>query len=532
MSTYDEVPYPTYALPQTHPRHLATIATLLGLAPPAANNCRILELGCGNGGNIIPMAYASPECECVGIDYSQKAIETGRQQIEALQLNNISLLQCSLDQLDESLGTFDYILCHGVYSWVSPNLQQAILHLFRQYLQPSGIGFVSYNTFPGWHQRGVIRKMMNHHVQRFPEDSPTQRIQRARQLLEFLVRAVPAQQSAYALSLRENLELLSNLPDAYLFHEYLEEYNEPTWFLEFCERLGEAGLRYLGDADFSTMLPTYGFQQEIRQELEDLAPNLLEREQYLDFLRNRMFRQTLVCHQEIRPRYDVRADRVASMFVASPLKQVDLQVDLTAGIEQEFRSPSDLTLITPHSHFKAALVLLQEAWPSTLPFSDLVVRATDLLSKVGINIDHETCSNSLAKSILTTYTALSRPLIELTTHPAPFGLQWSDKPFASELARLQAESTNLVSNLRHESVKLGEIERFLLGLLDGENSMEDLEEQLVRRCQPSEAESTVLVDLRKKYQEDHGEEWSKKATQEVLQSLARSALLIHSSIST
>ncbi len=241
MSTYDEVPYPTYALPQTHPRHLATIATLLGLAPPDANHCRILELGCGNGGNIIPMAYASPECECVGIDYSQKAIEAGRQQIKALQLPNISLLQCSLEQLDDDLGTFDYILCHGVYSWVSPDLQQAILHIFRQHLQPNGIGFVSYNTYPGWHQRGVIRKMMNHHVQRFPDESPTQRIHRARQLLDFLVRAVPAQQSAYALSLRENLELLSNLPDAYLFHEYLEEFNEPTWFLEFCESLGKPG---------------------------------------------------------------------------------------------------------------------------------------------------------------------------------------------------------------------------------------------------------------------------------------------------
>ncbi len=287
----------------------------------------------------------------------------------------------------------------------------------------------------------------------------------------------------------------------------------------------EAGLRYLGDADFSTMLPTYGFEPHIRSELEEWTPNLLEREQYLDFLRNRMFRQTLVCHQELRPRYDVRADRVVSMYVASPLKQVDSQVDLAAGIEQEFRSPSDLTLSTPHSHFKAALVLLQEAWPSSLAFAELVVRTTELLRTVGISIDQETCSSSLAKSILTTYTALSRPLIELTMHPATFVLQWSETPRASQVARLQAESTNLVSNLRHESVKLGEIERFLLGLLDGTKTTQDLEVELARRCQQVDTELSLFAEIRDRYRDEYGEEWPKKAIEELLQKLAKCALL-------
>src|SRR6185503_3732613 len=107
----------------------------------------------------------------------------------------------------------------------------------QQLLVPDGVGFVSYNTHPGWHLRGVVRHMLNYHVGRYPDDASERRIARARSLLNFLARAAPAKDRSYSILLQEQAELLQQHSDAYLFHEHLEEHNEPIWFLDFCERL-------------------------------------------------------------------------------------------------------------------------------------------------------------------------------------------------------------------------------------------------------------------------------------------------------
>jgi len=474
LNTYDQVPYPSYPLPQTHPRHLETIATLLGLEPPSSNNCRVLELGCGNGGNLIPMASSSSKCRLIGIDSSAKQIEIGKRRIELVELTNIELIHRSIEEIDDAFGQFDYILCHGVFSWVSQSVQSDILHLVRDRLVENGVGFISFNTYPGWHQRGVIRKMMRYHVERFPDEEPSERIGRARGLLEFLTRATPAQQTSYGMLLRENLEQLRRLPDAYLFHEHLEEFNEPLWFLDFCEMLAPVGLRYLADADFSTMMANFGFSTEARQELDTIAPNLLEKEQYLDFLRNRLFRQTLVCHDSQRPSYSVRAKQVFKMHIGSRLKPTSETVDFSNQIPQEFTTGSGMSVETKQPIFKAALVVLQNVWPSMIHFDDLLHQATELLQSSNDSQDlSEACSN-LASSLLTTYSSTSQSLIEFACNPPIFAGKVSIIPIASKLTRIQAEHDNLVSNRRHESVMLTDLERLVVRLLDGNRSVDEV----------------------------------------------------------
>ena len=126
-TAYDEVPYPSHPYPNSHPDHLATVATLLGLNPPASNRCRVLELGCASGGNLIPMALTSPDSRFVGVDLSREQIAEGQKTVEALGLTNIELRHLSILDLDDSFGSFDYIVCHGVYSWVPDNVQDRIL---------------------------------------------------------------------------------------------------------------------------------------------------------------------------------------------------------------------------------------------------------------------------------------------------------------------------------------------------------------------------------------------------------------------
>jgi len=152
-TAYDECPYPSYPLPQAHPHHLATMAALLGLESAIGVDCRVLELGCANGGNLIPLALTSPISRFVGIDLSVEQIGDGQRTIDALSPTNTELRCLSILDVGEEFGEFDYIICHGVYSWVSREVQDKIMEICARHLAPNGIGYISFNTLPGWHMR-------------------------------------------------------------------------------------------------------------------------------------------------------------------------------------------------------------------------------------------------------------------------------------------------------------------------------------------------------------------------------------------
>jgi tRNA G46 methylase TrmB len=107
QNSYDEVPYDSKPFVQTHPDRLATLALLFGLSPPPITHCRVLELGCASGGNLIPMACTLFESEFVGVDLSGREIEMGRETVRALGLNNIVLKHASILDIDEGWGLFD-----------------------------------------------------------------------------------------------------------------------------------------------------------------------------------------------------------------------------------------------------------------------------------------------------------------------------------------------------------------------------------------------------------------------------------------
>src|SRR5262245_44940061 len=141
-TSYDDLPYTSYPYPLTHPDHLATVATLLGMRPAAADRCRVLELGCASGGNVVPLAYAYPTSTFLGIDLSTEQIRQGQELVDVLGLTNIQLRPMSILEVYERLGVFDFIICHGVYSWVSDEVQDKILDICARQLAPEGVGFI------------------------------------------------------------------------------------------------------------------------------------------------------------------------------------------------------------------------------------------------------------------------------------------------------------------------------------------------------------------------------------------------------
>ena len=224
--SYDEVPYHSWPYRQSHPDRLATIALLFGMEPQPIERARILELGCAGGGNLIPMAETLPGSRFVGIDLSERELAEAQSLVEQLQLKNVELIHNNIVAVDQELGKFHYIIVHGLFSWVPPEVQDRILQICRENLEPNGVAYVSYNTYPGWRMRGMIRDMVCYHTEQLT--GPRERVSQARALLRFLSRSAVNHKNAYAAYLAEELGLFSQVEDYYLFHDHLEKVNEPV----------------------------------------------------------------------------------------------------------------------------------------------------------------------------------------------------------------------------------------------------------------------------------------------------------------
>ena len=225
--SYERVPYPSGLQHDTHPSHLAVMGILRGMRPADPARCRVLELGCADGGNLLPMAFELRESAFVGIDLSPRQIETGRAFASDLGVTNVDLRALSILDLDDSIGVFDYIVCHGVFSWVSPAVQERILAICRDHLAPQGIAYVSYNTYPGWHLRRMVREMILFHTRGI--DDPQEQTARAYELVHFLAEEAGQGQDVHAVLMRATREHFDEYADrpSYIVHEYLEATNAP-----------------------------------------------------------------------------------------------------------------------------------------------------------------------------------------------------------------------------------------------------------------------------------------------------------------
>jgi trans-aconitate methyltransferase len=335
QTSYDKVSYGSHPFPQSHPNRLSTLGRLFGLSPVPITQCRVLELGSASGGNLIPMAYHLPDSEFIGIDLSRRQVEKGRAAINDLNLKNIHIENASIVDVDTSWGSFDYIICHGVFSWVTKNVQEKILSLSSNNLAEQGIAYISYNTYPGWHMREMIRHMMLYHANLFEDYK--KRMDQARALVDFLSSSVPTDNNYFGLILKDELNLIRHSRDWYLFHDHMEEVNKPIYFHEFIERADSYDLQYLAEADFSTML-TSGFPQEVEETLKRISQNIIRSEQYMDFIRNRLFRQTLLCHKGLTLKRDLGGEDVSDLLVASSTVPNTLPVDMSSEKKQSFRT--------------------------------------------------------------------------------------------------------------------------------------------------------------------------------------------------
>ena len=301
QTIYKELGYKSYPFPFTTPAYLEAYGALVGLNTPPAKTARVLELGATYGGNIISQAVFNPEATFVGIELSQDQVEKGNQIISDAKLDNVSLIQGNILNFEESMGTFDYIIAHGFYSWISDEMKDKLLNIISSHLADNGIAYVSYNTYPGWHTMEEVRQLMLFANREQDNLTHKEKVLRGKTVGSL----VGAQILNYDNLKERNSKFLGALrsvmqkDDYYVGHDHLEPHNDPCYFYQFNDHLKAHNLAYVCDADLTlSMVRTY--DESIADKLEQLAPNSqADQEQYLDFILDTTFRKSIICKASV-----------------------------------------------------------------------------------------------------------------------------------------------------------------------------------------------------------------------------------------
>ena len=297
QTIYSELGYKSMPFPYTTPATLEAYAALVGISAPNPKNARVLELGATYGGNIISQALFNPDATFVGIELSQEQVEKGNEVIANAGLTNVSLIQSDIASIGSEIGTFDYIIAHGVYSWVDDGVKDALLRLIDEHLGEDGIAYISYNTYPGWHTMDEVRQLMM-----FSNRDKTQFNHKEKVLHGKTIGSIVGSQILKYDNLKErNSKFLGALrsvmqkDEYYVGHDHLEPNNDPVYFYQFNDHLGAHNLAYLCDADL-TLSMVRSFDADIADTLDKLALNdHVAQEQYLDFMLDTTFRKSIIC---------------------------------------------------------------------------------------------------------------------------------------------------------------------------------------------------------------------------------------------
>jgi methyltransferase-like protein/SAM-dependent methyltransferase len=466
---YDEMPYVSQPRRRNHPARIAMIAQLLGLTPPRPMRASVLEIGCGSGGSIIPLAAEYPDARFVGIDVSEAHITSGLARIDRLGLANIELIRGDLVDFSPGQKKFDYVLCHGVYSWTPIEVRPIIQSLIAASLAPEGIAYVSYNVLPGWRLKQALRDVLRTSVLHLPDLAS--KVAGARAVLA-LLRGWRGEKDVYGSNLRLLAGRLDTLPDFYLAHEYLEENNEPQTFTEFVKEAEQAGLAYLGDLDLWMTLPE-NFDPEVRRLLNETCGGaLMPTEQMIDVLLGREFRRSLLVHEAVAPRVSRELDssRIEDLnFLGRLVLDEASSSDAWTFLGRDNRK---LSVSAPWA--RVALETMSRAYPATVTLDDLVkasnVEGWESAQEVRGRIAH------------LLFTALTSGLIDARVDPVCVASTIEARPCAPRHCRIDAlAGESAVATLAHDPYFVNDSERFLLPLLDGTRDRDALVSALLEQ---------------------------------------------------
>ncbi|MGD9721314.1 MAG: methyltransferase regulatory domain-containing protein [Pirellulales bacterium] len=515
---------PARAVPYGHPDRLASIARLFGMEPPGVDRCRVLELGSGSGGNLLPMAVRYPGSRFVGVDGAVAALAQAQQAAAALDIANAEFHHLSLAEIDDRLGSFDYIICHDLFSRVATPQQAELLAAPRARLNPQGVMYVGYRTLPGWLVPGIVRDVAQGHAHE--TDPLPQRLAAARQVLRFVSDALPTEPHGYERLLQTEADMTLRLPDAALANEYVARESHPLYFHEFAQLAGTSGLQYLGDGDISSMFAA-PLGPTAEANLLQIARDVTSLEQSMDLLCNRDWRHSLLCQRQVTLTRTWTPARLAGLQLAGHVHTEQDDAALLTDEAARFIAADGRTFGASQPAVKVALARLGRLWPGSIAVNDLYDEVAAHLAREAPDgsagaaaapaFDREQLGQTLIE-------CLANGFIEPRSGPDQFTTTISERPCACAWARAEAEHSSEVTTRRHEPLVLDEMSLNLLRYLDGNRDRAALHALLVEA-----ADRGALSILRSGIPASQGSSLNEILDQVLDQSLAklaRSALLI------
>lgn len=266
-------------------------ASVLGGARPKALDrpFRYLDLGCGFAHSTVVNAAAFPHAEFHACDFNPAHIEAARRRAARLGAGNVVFHEASFEALfEQDLPAFDFIVMHGIYSWVDADVRRVVRALISRRLAGEGIVYLSYNCQPGWSAEAPLRKLMFELAQAADGGIEAR-----------TGKAISGMQALGNPSFRyfrdhpsvtDALAALTKDPIDYLAHEYLNGTWDIHYSVDVMDQMAEAGLTYVGSATLADNHPTLLMD---RQAAETIAamPNPRLRHLAEDFAVNRRFRR-------------------------------------------------------------------------------------------------------------------------------------------------------------------------------------------------------------------------------------------------
>lgn len=433
-TAYDAVAYPSAIFSQTAPERLATIARLAGLSPPSVETARVLEIGGGDGMNLLALAAAYPQAHFTGFDLAPTAIARGERWRALAGLDNVELRVLDIMTAAEHLeGHFDYIVAHGVYAWVPPEVRAATMVLIGTLLAPDGVAFVSYNAMPGGHLRLVLRDAL---LLQLGDLEGADRWRAARDYLTALAAEPEERENPAQAALRDAAKHTLDKPWSVLCHDELGPHFHPQSLADVAADAGANGLQFLGDADrerFGDAFLPDGVAAE-----DDATAQLVRLLQARDYHDFRFFRQTLLVRDQVAPRRQLDVEALGALYAVTRCQR---------DAEGMFRLNSNVFEVQD-APLAEALGRLVDARPGRLRVDTL---ADTPVRRIAL------------------FEMFDAGLIDLCTAPAPYAAQVSERPRASPLIRaMLGEGLENICTLDHRLMTIPEFgPRHVLAHLDG-----------------------------------------------------------------
>lgn len=285
-----DLAYTDHFFAELAPAHLNYVAILNGYRPrDIGKPFTYCELGCGNGQTSTVLAAANPNGRFFAIDINPTHVQTARRWADSGKIDNLNVLEASFQQIVSSnLPEMDFIVLHGVYSWINAEARHAVVQFAQRKLKPGGLVYISYNCLPGWASTAPLQRLMTDLT---PSDLPDTAA-RVGPALDFLkeLRELKIGYFTANPSAGQFLDRISTQPKTYVAHEYFNRNWELFYSSDVARDMQAGKLTYVGSATLVENHRSVLMGQKVAA-LVAKQPSRDRQELLKDFVINQRFRR-------------------------------------------------------------------------------------------------------------------------------------------------------------------------------------------------------------------------------------------------